>query len=208
MAFIGGNTDVKNAYYFKVIGLKKGSEEVYFEVKQKDENGDYPVVNKVKGVQGHLESIKLEKRDYQGEEIVTYKFVMKDKEDLYIVSFGNNSVLRSLLNCLASADIVGEIAFGVYINKNGNKSVWVKNDNNSLGWKYKFEDLPEVKVAKVGKKEVYDSTERDEFFESTVLKEVCEKLTPSPEAVKAETNPLDEAINSAQEEDEDMDLPF
>lgn len=203
MAFLGtsGNED-KNVYFVKIQGLKKGSDKVYFEVQKKDAEGNYVIVATPWGLKGNLDNIKVEKFQYDGQEQTKFKLVMSSEDDLYFLTLGNNKISRTIFNCLASAELIGEISMGLYNNDKGYPAIWVKNDGEKLDWKYSLDELNkkvDVQEMKNGKK-IYDASELEEFFEKEVVKNITSKLSPKMEQPKP--------VASQEEEEEDDDLPF
>lgn len=150
-----------------------------FQLYNKNESsGKWEVTNKFIHLEGLLVDVKVEEGEYEGQPISTLKFDFMDNEDpntIMTVSTSFNNLSRGIINTLANQDKYGLLTLKTYLKKakEGDKqypSIYVTNDGEQMGWKTSFTDLPQIVKQKVGKKDVFDSTELDEELTSYIEK--------------------------------------
>lgn len=156
-----------------------------------------------KDVCGDLVKIETEKREWEGNEYDTIKVYLEDKEvqETYLLDLRQNLLSRNIFNTLLGLKDYSNVSISLYENKKGDKTypaVSVKQAGARTEWKFKLEDLPKIKKVKVGKKEVTDSTELDQFF--------IEKLNELGEALKKQ--PAPKTVEVEDENGNKQDIPF
>jgi hypothetical protein len=213
------NQENLDAYFAKIVGLKKGSEELYFEFRQKNEStGGYDVLDiKERTIGGYLVEIKAEEREFEGDTIQSIKLYLKDPDErqLIILSIGLNGISRTLLNgMLGTANLNGFWKLTLYKSKeNGMPNLWAEVDGEKLEWKYDWNKdfKPKINVIKKGKKTENDYSDLNEWlFEQA--KELSKAFKPEgvPDVVADVTTvspPLEMDDDELTEEDEN-NLPF
>src|SRR5210317_1839459 len=107
MALSSGSDNLKT-FYVKVQGLKKGSKEIYFEVKDTDKN---VLDNQHNSLKGTLKDVRVDSYEYEGEKKNSLKFLITDQDagEKYYLQMGLSSFSQGILNSLASADMLGEV---------------------------------------------------------------------------------------------------
>lgn len=222
-------TQVQRSYiYAKIVGTKKGETcpvEFVFTRKQGDE---YVEIDRQQDFSGHLVSVAMKTFTFQDEEKETVELKLDDGTDVYILNVNFSNIGRSIINSIASIEDFGkELLISCYRNKAGYASASCRYGLGSLDWKYPLSDIPKIKTVTVGKKEVVDSTELDDFFRNEVnaiskrLGEYMATALPvapvgtatgvmSQEltAGKVVKDMMPESIHSSQIPEDDDDLPF
>jgi hypothetical protein len=204
-----GNTDTKKNYYVKVLGLKKGSTEtVAFQFQTKNPNPtgeeDKYLVQTATEFDGTLVGCKHKTYEHEGETIDQVELTFEDGEERYILRMGVSGFSTQILNSLASQEEFGSVRIALS-RRNGYPSAWIENKGEKCDWAYDYKEViaPLVKVTKVGKKDVVDSSERDEWLINTVIPKINE-ATATPEA-NVTTTGEEQTVESTEET---TDLPF
>lgn len=204
----GGSND--KAFFAKIQGLKKGSKELYFEVKTKEDGELVVIKEKPTKIEGYLEKIEMRKFEYDGKVHDDIKLIMKDNGEVYFISVGLNSMSRNIFNSLATVELFGKIAISVYFNKKGFPTSFITNDGAKTPWKYTFEELnAKVEDIKNSKGEVLqrDYSELDRFYLETVIPAIQAKLvTNDGSGYVADT--LAEGNDFSVENPDNDSLPF
>lgn len=178
-----------------------------FAVSQKNEDGKWAQTTEVKDVAGTLTKIETEKKEWEGQEYDVIKIFLQDDSvgETYLLDLRQNLLSRSIFNSLLSLSEFDGVSIGLYETKKDGETyaaVSVKRNGERVSWKYKLDELPKVKKVKVGKKEVVDSSEVDEFYikELNSLGEVLASNKPAP-VTKA-------TVTVENEKGEEEDIPF
>lgn len=129
-----------NVVFVKLLWLGKDEAEPYFEVKKWDETVECNYIE--------WYFIKAELWSYEREEKSrdVFNLYLKDGEETIRFSCAFNTLSRSLLNSLASADVLQKVHIKVYVNKNWYKSVYVSNNGEMLKWKHEYERMKKLIV--------------------------------------------------------------
>ncbi|MFW5700244.1 MAG: hypothetical protein ACOCWM_01020 [Cyclobacteriaceae bacterium] len=148
-------------------------------VKFKNSNGDYEYPDYI---EGYLIDIQLDENEFEGNPIPKIKFEFTDNrgEIVEVLQSGRHTLfVRDILNCLYSIEgEIGWVRFTPYTSEfNGRELVHgaVRHIGDKVKKQLGKDDYPPVKSVKVGKKEVVDTSERDEFFEALIPK-IVDKL--------------------------------
>ena len=186
--------DRKKYYYANV------NKEGRMRLRSRQEDGNY-VEQLVDGISGIIVEIKKTEGDYEGTPIPRMEVTLTDGGEKYILSVSRYSTYgRGLINKLLNVNMNRIVEIGAFASQfNGKQYIHpsVKQGDKNVLKAIANEQMPEVKTVKVGKKEVIDSTERDEFFDAKLdqlITDLAEK--PAPSAM------------DVVEEFEESDIPF
>jgi hypothetical protein len=208
-------------FYIRIKGIKKGEKRVYLEVSGKDpETGEIkllpPPENDITSISGKLVKIENSHYEYEGDTINTVIIFLADEEnkEYYKIESGRNSLMRSIVNSLASAeDLNQSVVIRVYNAKEtGRARVWVgiydkaEDDFVSLNWKLSFDDIKAMtgvieKTNKAGK--VIDT----EYDYSEVDEEIFGKILPAIKTGKISASGEGARPASLPKEEDDIALP-
>lgn len=116
-------------------------------------------------VEGYMEGIYTQKRNFGGEEVTRWFIDLRDGTDIYSICLPYSSgVFKSIILALASDEALNSstpIRIEPY-ERNGFTKVIVYAEGTKLDWLTK--ELPPLKEVKVGAKVVKDDTERMIFI--------------------------------------------
>ena len=207
-----GTSQSKDYTYFKIEGLKKGSQELYFKGKKKNADGKYEdIAEKPVWLDGHIVDIKTESYEYEGEIIEQIKITFNDGEDAIVLQGGYSGVMVSLVNCLLGAETLGKLYMKLYVSKSGFPTMMVCHNGES-GEKLSWAITPDEIKAKLiitklpGGKEDINKSDLITFLKEKIDNELTGKFETFIPEVKEGTPPAEEA---KKEEEEDGDeLPF
>lgn len=179
------------------LGTQKNSNKAYFlKIVTKDENKKqispvFSVTEKVGDkweqtrtateVTGNLVAVLLEKKEWEDNEYDVIKLSLQDAEtdELFVLDLRFNLLSRSIINSFLGMKEYTNVSVSLYQKKDSNyPAVSVKQNGERASWAFSIEELPKVEKVKVGKKEVVDSTELDEFLLGK-LKELAERVKAS-----------------------------
>ena len=205
-----GNNDTKKNYYVKVLGLKKGSTDpVQFQFQTKNDaptgEDDKYLVQTSTEFNGKLVECKHKTYTHEDETIDQVELKFEDGEERYILRMGVSGFSTQILNSLASQEQLGDVRIALS-RYNGYASAWIENNGEKCNWKYDYKETiaPMITKAKVGKKEVIDSSERDKWVINNLIPEVDSvTYTPTNETTTTSEPQTVEAVN-----EEESDLPF
>jgi hypothetical protein len=168
-------------FYVKVLGLSKDSSDaVEFELKQKNSEGKFEVVDKERTLSGQLIYVGAHTNTNDaGKEFKSIIIHLRDKreKEYYKISMGLNNMSRGIINSLAGATgSVNNLELSVYTNKKGYASAFIvaDEDKEKLNWKYEYEFLEEMKDItrnEAGKVVDVDSDKLDAFIMKEVIPE-------------------------------------
>lgn len=179
MPITSTNQNTLNTLYVKVIWLKIGETDLYFEAKKKEDN-TYNVVSRGDVVSGRLKEITVKEYESNGKLCKSVNFTFIDDEDTKIIlNLGINKLSRQVLNLLINSDKLDVLDFKLYRNKKNYACMEIKNNWEKLGWKYDFNDLnKKVDYIKNKKGEVIsaDYSELDEWFINEIIPEIAQKI--------------------------------
>lgn len=199
-----GTNQAKKTYYAKVKGLAQGATEpleFQFKTNNPDATGeeDKTIVLTATDFSGKFKSCKYRKTEHNGNEYESITLTFEDGEERYQLDLGLSNFTMKLLSSLYSAETLDVVKLNLY-RKGGYNNVWVENNGEALKWAHSAEEMSaKTKYEKVGKKEVADTTERDEFIINDLVPAVNDKATEETSA------PAKETIEATTE---DTDLPF
>lgn len=224
-----GQNSGKNFRNFKLVSKTTEKLVPYISETVRQSDGSYAEEGTYTEIEGLFTRIDVESKDFGNGETFVYKLYFDDGDDIMILNSFTSSLLYDILNKLScdEADFSKPIKISVYRKevqgKKDNKTYYnglsaIKNsDSETLyPWGVEFEKIPAVQSATVGKKVVYDSSEKDEFFATEVVNKIRKNLgekTNSPKAETAkETQPVTKtkAVKQVEveEEEDDDNLPF
>lgn len=216
MAYGSAQSGNKKFFNFKIVTKETvdGKEQnvpVHFQVDTK-ENGEYVIsAEKPVFVAGNLTKIKLGSFEWKGEDVNTVQIYLEDGDEIYNVDLRYNLVARNIFNSLLSLESFENVRFELYTNKLGYSAVSVKQNGEKVDWKFNLADLPPIVKHKVGKKEVIDSSDLDNFFLEK-LTELAEKVNGAPKPENKD-RPVEDGPSVGGEKTpdssvEDDDIPF
>lgn len=180
-----GSTQQNNGkiYILKIKNKSKDAKSVpaFFEVTEKVEKGKWIVSsNPQYRVSGDLTRITFSKGKWDDQEYDVVKIFLTDFEqnETYLLDLRLTLLTRSLFNSLLSLESFENISMSLYQNKRGDDSydaVCVRQGDKLVNWKYKLDELPEVKIHKISGKKIVDTEELDSFYLSG-LQELASKI--------------------------------
>lgn len=208
--------------FVKLVGLKKGSKECFFEFKKKV-GDNYEVVDKNNAFDGGVEKIGYKEIEVEGKKKPVLEIVLRDDytQERYLLNLGMTNVSRQLISCLTTADKIeslsfwtkmGDAGFPVFVTK-------ANGSNEKLQWGLDMKALSEKYVTehKIAGDIIRDYTELDKYLLGTVLPTIIAKVVALPKAsIMTAKDPIDEvakpdiykASGEYTSEEVDDDLPF
>lgn len=197
---LGSNKSNNNKVYFLKVTTKDAEKKnvaPHFAVSEKV--GDkWEVTSQVKDVSGNLTGVTIEKKTWEEQEYDVIKLALEDPatQETYVLDLRQNLLARSIFNSFLNLKTFENIEVGLYTKKGEGAypAVSVKQNGERVSWAYELDQLPKIAKVKVGKKEVVDSTELDEFYIEK-LKELAVRVKSGPSA-PAESAPAKKAPKS------------
>lgn len=186
---LGNNNENNNGtlYVLKVKVTdenKKKLDHPVFEVKTKNETGQWVITNTVPSVSGRVSKLDIKENDWEGEKYYTASLLLKDDEveesylvDLKVANMMNRSIFNSLLNI----DVSLPIKLGLYTSKKGYPTGSVRQGENLIDWKFSLQDQPKAEEIQFKGKVMRDYSAVDKFFVDK-LREFSASLGGAPEA--------------------------
>jgi hypothetical protein len=221
MGYGNGQENSLPTTFFKIIGQKAGSTEIYFQGRTKVGDKYEEIAEKPNTIYGHLTGVSVKEYEWEGEKKKSVRLVLDDANERIILEGGFSNLMINVLNTIAgNAAPVDKLRLNVYIDKNGYPSIGIAIDDqewkdNNWKWDYnkKLKPLIEQVKNKAGKVTSVDKTELIDFLHKEVEgKKFQDNVAGNPPAKTApatETHPLPRAGEvSVGEEDLDDDLPF
>lgn len=167
-------------FYAKVMGLSRDSKaKVEFELKQKNAEGVWVVVDNEQNLSGQLVFVGAHTNtdDATGKVYKNINIHLKDAaaKEYYKITLGLNNLSRGLINTLAGATSpIGNLELAAYTSKKGYATMYVvaDGDKNKTDWKYKWDELEakkELTKDKTGKVVDVNTEELDDFIMNTVI---------------------------------------
>lgn len=205
-----GNKHRQNDNELIILKLKTADAEkrpvpVHFEISKKVD-GKWGAVGDTKDVSGDITKIELYTREWEGVETPLVKIFIEDAEakETYLLDLRYNMLSRNLFNTLLSLTSFEGVSIGVYERKKEEKTfpaVSVKQDGKLVNWKYKIDELPKVETVRVGKKDITNFDNLNDFF--------IEELKKLSELVKGAPAPVaKKPAAPAPEPEEGEEIPF
>jgi len=192
-------TREKKHYYYANV-----SKEGRMRLRSRQEDGKY-LEQLADGISGRIVEIKKTEGDFEGQPIARLEVTINDNDQKYILSVSRYSNYgRGLINKLHNVNMDKKVEIGVFASSFEGKvyvHATLKQGDKNIPVKFEKGQIPGINMVKVGKKDVMDSTERDEFFDAK-LDELIQDFQdrPSPTAY--------DVVNNFEEVEETADLPF
>jgi hypothetical protein len=215
-------TDNYTNFYVKLVGLKKGSKECFFEFKKK-EGDKYVVVENNSSFDGNVEKISYKEIEVEGKKKPILEVILRDdySQERYYLNLGMTNIARQLISCLTTADKIESLSFWTKMGDNGFPVFVTKANGNQdkLQWGLDMKALSEKYVTehKIAGDIIRDYSELDKYLLGTVLPTVIEKVVGLPKAsIMTAKDPIEQvtkediykASEESTSEEEDDDLPF
>lgn len=216
-------TDNYTNFYVKLVGLKKGSKECFFEFKKK-EGDKYVIVENNASFDGNVEKISYKEIEVEGKKKPILEIVLRDdySQERYLLNLGMTNIARQLISCLTTADKIESLSFWTKMGDNGFPVFVTKANGNQdkLQWGLDMKALSEKYVTehKIAGDIIRDYSELDKYLLGTVLPTVIEKVVGLPKAsIMTAKDPIEQVTKadiykvseeSTSEDEEDTDLPF
>lgn len=195
----------------KTADAEKKPVPVHFEVTKKVDDKWQPV-GETKDVSGRLTKVETYEREWEGTVTPLVKIYLEDDDakETYLLDLRYNMLSRNLFNSLLSLDSFEDVKIGVWDRKKDDKTypaVTVRQGEKMVDWKHKIADLPPVEKVKVGKKDVTNFDNLNDFFIEE-LKAFADKVkATTPVAPKASPS-KSKVSNDVDEEVGDSEIPF
>ena len=211
MSFGKNDSSGLKTHFFKINGLKKGSDpkELYFKGQHYVEDKLVDMEDQPTFIEGYLKEITTDEYEYEGNKINTFKMVLEDADGRYILESSFSNLAVSILNTLSGTKDIGKVNLSLYTSKKGYPSVFITiDDDDKKGkWKWEYKELAAMKEEvkdKKGKVVSIDKSELEDFLIKHLNSDAFKKQivgVPSviPEAKKEEVDPFIE---------QDDDVPF
>jgi hypothetical protein len=215
-------TDNYTNFYVKLVGLKKGSKECFFEFKKK-EGDKYVVVENNSSFDGNVEKISYKEIEVEGKKKPILEVILRDdySQERYYLNLGMSNISRQLISCLTTADKIESLSFWTKMGDNGFPVFVTKANGNQdkLQWGLDMKALSEKYVTehKIAGDIIRDYSELDKYLLGTILPTVIEKVVGLPKAsIMTAKDPIEQvtkediykASEESTSEEEDDDLPF
>lgn len=129
-----------NMVFVKLLWLGKDESEPYFEVMKWEETIECNYI------EWYFVKAELSSYEREGKSRDVFNIYLKDGEETIRFGCAFNTLSRSLLNSLASADELQKLHIKVYVNKNWYKSIFVSNNWEMLKRKHDYERMKKLIV--------------------------------------------------------------
>lgn len=195
----------------KTADAEKKPVPVHFEVTKKV--GDkWSAVAETKEVSGTITKVETYEREWEGVVTPLVKVYLEDAEakESYLLDLRYNMLSRNLFNTLLSLESFDGVKIGVYERKKGDKTypaVSVRQNDQLVNWKYKIEELPAIEKVQVGKKEITNFDNLNDFFIEE-LKALGERVKGGQKSVPAKSGPPRSQNIPDSGQDGDSEIPF
>lgn len=145
---------------------KKKLDQPTFEVREKNESGQWVITNHVASVSGLLTRADVKENDWEGTKYFTVSLYFKDlvEDEMYLTEWKLGMLSRSVFNSLLSADLTKEVKIGLYQSKKGYPSASVRQGDDLIHWKYALTEVPVPEEITFKGKTMRDYTATDDFF--------------------------------------------
>lgn len=157
-------------------------------------------------VSGNLTRLEIKEKDFNGSITKLVLLYLKDQQagETYVLSLNFRNSTRGLFNRLFNLETTDNLTIGVYENKRGYETFYMRQGQERVEWKYKLEDLPEPEPKTINGNRINDYYEVDRFFEENLV-EVATRLGVAPRAkaaaasadVASDTTPAPQAAEPA-----------
>lgn len=215
MAFGTGslfNTNVKQ-FSFKI--KSKDQPSPFFEVKEKKGDEWEQLAAKATRVSGHLINVQHKENKNEGQTIKSVNLTIRDGTDDYFVSIGYSYLGRGLFNNLLSLKSFNDIEISLYKSKSkgdgkdGFHTASLRQNGETVKWKFELKDLPVITKVKINGKMVGDTEAIDAFYESQIkeLAKLVRQVAPAIHNEAAAPAPTDTTTEGGDNGEPDGDLP-
>lgn len=162
--------------------------EPYFapQVKEGDNWVDGEHVNTISG---NLVKVSHGEYEYEGKKKKTFKFELQSEGGNYVVESNLTGLARSIINCLATAElgVMSDIKVVLYQNKNGYPGAAVTENGKKLEWKYAPADQPKPETAEFAGEVLKNWGPVNDFFIKIIEDIIAPKLSESQPAPTSST---------------------
>lgn len=200
MALGNNNQNSGTLYFLSIREKNKEKEKVapHFVISARNaDSGKFEAKEEtVNRVSGDLTKVEVKDAEFEGKPYkkVLLSFVDRKLKETYIVDARINMLTCNLYNNLFNLTSFGDLEVALYRNKKGFSAATLTQKGEKVGWKFEAADIPKVKKVKVGKKEVIDSDEHDEFF-LTELEDLANRVKAAKEKSKDEEPAADDSAD-------------
>lgn len=163
------NQNTGKLFVLKVVthdAEKKKLDHPTFEVKEKNDQGQWVITKNVPAVSGRLAKVTVKEGEWEGDKFYTVSTLIKDDtaEESYLVDFKFNLMNRSVFNSLLNIDTTKDIKIGLYTSKKGYPAASVRQGDEMINWKYSLDEQPKAEEITFKGKTMRDYTATDTFF--------------------------------------------
>lgn len=165
---------------------KKKLDTPVFEVREKNETGQWVISKTVSFVSGLLTRADIKENDWEGTKYFTVSLYFKDsaEDEMYLTEWRLGMLSRAVFNSLLNADLSKEVKIGLYTSKKGYPSASVRQGEDLINWKYSLDEVPAPEEVKFKGKIQRDYTETDNFFVEK-LRELSARLAGNSSSAPA-----------------------
>lgn len=204
-----GDNNNGQRYFVSIRNEKDDTTDPHFQVKTKTGPKQYDRKPDVQWILGYLYKVEKGGYDYKGEWKTTAKFHLKSGEETYVLEGTYTSIMRSIINSLAGADLYGAILLRLYINKVDFPSIWCQNVADGMDWKYSWDEQMKAAGWQPG---VHDKKMPDEalarlntFFEGILLNDIQQIIDSSPPPPPEEPRYVERAAKKKDESEKTLE---
>tara|TARA_R110000772_G_scaffold50113_3_gene115309 strand:+ start:835 stop:1485 length:651 start_codon:yes stop_codon:yes gene_type:complete len=207
-----------NKKFYKVVGLKKGTEKIWISENVKDESGKWVNQGEFNALSGYFKSISFGEYEYEGEKKKNLVITLVENGNEFCLSGNFNNLFKGVLNSLSGSGSLGFIEISVGINKGGYPSGWVKNSGERTNWALSVDE--QNALCKIYKDDNGKFLSKDDSKLIDKLIELCGKIEPAEgnelNSIGNATNPYEGDVaadlpkekETVMESDDPDDLPF
>jgi len=186
----GNNGSSKPRIFCKVEKRQdsNGNDRIYIMTGKKDDPHLFSFVD------GLLVDVQPFEGEFEGNKTFRIRFILDDGDnEIWLESGRYTGFTRDVLNCLSTLDDITSVRLTPYLSEDeSTKKKYIRGAVRAghdfsvkLEKRFKGPDIPKIQVVKVGKKDVIDSSELDEWTD-TLVEIVKKKIkaVPPPAAQK------------------------
>jgi len=145
---------------------KKKLESPIFEIREKNEQGQWVITQTNSVVSGDLVKTEVKEGEFEGQKTYNINLHLKDNEvdETYILDLKLNMLTRGLLNSILNIPETNDLKISLYTGKNEYPATALRVKGQLVKWKYSVDDLPKPEEVKFKGKIQRDYSAVDDFF--------------------------------------------
>jgi len=174
-----------------------------------EDTGEFVDGEDYTSVTGDIKWVEITEREFNGDKKKSAKILLTDNGEAYLLEIRFNILGRNIFNQLLGLDDPKAVQIGVYKNKKGYNASYVKQNGESVKWKFDYADIPkgvEINNPRTGARISTDFGDVDDFFVAELTGWIEELGLTRNSSGKNKSSPSVEG--PAKEDLEEDDIPW